>query len=172
MTVSNSVTLQGELVVQLNRTNSTKADRIVANAIVLGGTLNVTNIGDALQAADTFTLLSGPLSGGFSVVNLPPLPSSLTWNTNNLTVNGTISVAAVPRPSFSKPVLSGGSLIFSGTGGSPNGTYYVMASTNVATPTTNWTTLATNLFDGSGAFSFTNVVDPGIAQQFFLLRLP
>ncbi|MEO5802250.1 MAG: autotransporter-associated beta strand repeat-containing protein [Verrucomicrobiota bacterium] len=171
-TVSNTVTLQGEALLQLNRTNATTADKLVANSISLGGTLTVTNIGDALQSGNTFTLFTGALSGNFTTLNLPALSSGLAWNTNNLSVNGTISVFALPRPSFGSPTFSGNNLILSGTGGPANGTYYVLASTNIALPLTNWTALATNTFDGSGGFSFTNAVNPAAPQQFFTLRVP
>ena len=63
-------------------------------------------------------------------------------------------------------------IVLSGTGGAPNGTYYVLTSTNVALPLVNWTRVTTNLFDGTGGFSATNVVDLNVPQQFFLLQLP
>lgn len=170
-TVSNSVSLQGEAVFQLNRTNSPTADKLVANSISLGGTFTVTNLGEALLAGNSFTLFTGTLSGGFATVSLPPLTSGLAWNTNNLTVNGSISVVALPTPTFVSPTLSGSNLVLSGTGGPANGTYYVLASTNVAIPLNNWVKVTTNNFDGSGAFSFTNSVI-GSAQQFFTLQLP
>lgn len=172
LTVSNTVTLQGEAVMQISRTNSPTGDRLVANAINLGGTLTVTNVGEALQSGNSFTLFSGGLSGNFTNVVLPPLASGLGWNTNNLTVNGSISVVALPQPSFASPTLSGNNLILSGTGGPANGTYYVLTSTNIAIPLTNWTALVTNTFDGSGGFSFTNAVNPASPQQFFTLQVP
>ena len=171
-TISNSVTLQGEIVMQVNRTNATTADRLVANAISFGGTLTVTNLGDPLQAGDTFNLFDGAISGTFATLALPSLTGGLTWNTNNLAIDGTISVVAPPPLEFDALALVGGELILSGTGGPANGTYYVLTSTNVASPVANWTPLATNLFDGIGAFSFTNAIDPATPQRFYLLQLP
>ncbi len=167
-TVSNSVTLQGEAVFKLN---SPTADKLVANSISLGGTLTVTNLG-VLQGGETFTLFTGALTGNFTSVVLPALNGGLVWNTNNLTINGTISVEALPQPTFNSPTLSGNELVLSGTGGTPNGIYYVLTSTNIALPLANWTPLATNNFDGSGAFSYTNVVNPASSQQFFSLQTP
>lgn len=172
LTVSNTVTLQGEALMQISRTNSPNGDKIVANSINLGGTLTVTNIGEALQSGNSFTLFTGGLSGNFTSIVLPPLASGLFWETNNLTVNGIVSVAALPQPSFVSTTLSGTNLILSGTGGSPNGTYYVLTATDVTLPLTNWTALATNTFDGSGAFNFTNAVNSATPQQFFTLRIP
>lgn len=171
-TVSNTVTLLGEAVMEINRTNAQTSDRLVANTVNLGGTLIVTNVGPALQGGNTFNLFSNALSGNFSSVVLPPLDPGLAWNTNNLTVNGSINVVALPLPTFFPPTLSGNNLILSGTGGTANGIYYILTSTNVALPLTNWMALATNTFDGSGAFSFTNVVNPASPQQFFTLQTP
>ena len=60
----------------------------------------------------------------------------------------------------------------SGTGGTTNGTYYVLVSTNVALPLNQWTPVATNLFDGSGHFIFTNAVNPNSPQAFYRLQFP
>jgi autotransporter-associated beta strand protein len=172
LTVSNTVTLQGETVMELNNTNTPANDGLVANTINFGGTLTVVNVGDALLAGNSFTLFSGAFSGNFANVVLPPLTSGLLWNTNNLIVDGTISIDALPRPSFAAPTFSGNDLILSGTGGAANGTYYILASTNITVPLTNWTVLVTNTFDASGGFSFTNAVNPGSPQQFFTLKAP
>lgn len=69
----------------------------VLGTLTLGGTLTVTNTGtDALAAGDSFTLFTaGTFNGGFVNINLPALGAGLVWNTNNLAVNGTISVSNV-----------------------------------------------------------------------------
>jgi hypothetical protein len=63
-------------------------------------------------------------------------------------------------------------LILSGSGGTSNATYRVLASTNLALPITNWTALATNVFDSSGSFIFTNAISPDIPQRFYVLQVP
>ena len=55
----------------------------------------------------------------------------------------------------------------SGVGGTNSGTYYVLISSNLLVPLSRWTRIATNHFDGTGHFIFTNA-----AQQFYLLQLP
>lgn len=172
LTVSNTITLQGETVMELNNTNTPTNDRLVANTINFGGTLTVVNVGDALLAGNSFTLFSGAFSGNFANVVLPPLTSGLLWNTNNLMVDGSISIDALPRPSFASPTFSGNDLVLSGSGGPANGTYYILASPDIAVPLTNWTVLVTNTFDAAGGFSFTNTVNPGSPQQFFTLKTP
>jgi hypothetical protein len=68
--------------------------------------------------------------------------------------------------------LIGGNFVLIGTGGSSNGTYFVLTSTNIGLPLSNWTRLFTNQFDGSGNFNFTNVPGTNTPQAFYLLQLP
>ena len=75
-------------------------------------------------------------------------------------------------PVFGGINLAGGNLVFSGTGGVSNATFYLLGSTNLDTPLTNWTRLLTNQFDGSGNFNITNVLDTNAPQDFYLLEAP
>ena len=59
-------------------------------------------------------------------------------------------------PIFTGLVISGDNIIFTGTNGPPGGNYYVLTSTNLLAPGTNWSRIATNSFDSNGSFSFTN----------------
>ena len=62
-----------------------------------GGTLTVTNRGQALQAGDCFTLFAATnYTGSFAVTNLPSLGAGLAWNTSTLAQNGSICVVALP----------------------------------------------------------------------------
>jgi len=54
----------------------------------------------------------------------------------------------------------------------PNWTYYLLASTNLSLSVSQWTVVATNTFDGSGNFNFTNPVDVNNLQQFYMLKFP
>jgi hypothetical protein len=69
-------------------------------------------------------------------------------------------------------VVAGGYLVFSGTGGSAGGGYYVLASTNVTAWMTNWLSVATNTFACDGSFSVTTVLDPAKGRQFFRIQVP
>ncbi|HTX20940.1 MAG TPA: hypothetical protein VMD27_03620, partial [Candidatus Aquilonibacter sp.] len=64
----------------------------------------------------------------------------------------------------------GNQLVLSGAGGKPNGTYYVLGSTNLALPLADWTAIATNAFDASGNFNLTNPMDANQPQWFYLLQ--
>ena len=63
-------------------------------------------------------------------------------------------------------------LIMSGSGGTTNGAYHVLVSTNMALPLSQWTPVATNMFDGTGHFIFTNAINPNSPQAFYLLQIP
>jgi hypothetical protein len=86
----------------------------------------------------------------------------------------TIKYAGVPPPPpvITNTVLAGTNLVFSGEGGSAGGTYYVVASTNVADPGTYWVRRATNLFGIRGAFSVTNTVSPAKPREYFRILIP
>lgn len=145
----------------------------VTGPLTYGGALTVAKLGPtALAAGHNFRLFSASsYSGAFATINLPPLDAGLTW-TNKLLVDGSIEVIVAPQPGFANITLSGTNVVISGTNGSPNEPYAVLAATNVALPVTNWVSLATNQFDATGHFSFTNSIVPGIPQRFFRLRTP
>jgi hypothetical protein len=69
-------------------------------------------------------------------------------------------------------IAGGGSLVISGSGGASNGIYYVLASTNLAVPASQWICVATNQFDGASRFVFTNTPETNLPQRFYLLQLP
>jgi fibronectin-binding autotransporter adhesin len=170
LTVTNSISLNGTTIIGLNRTNSPKNGRLVATNISYGGTLTVTNGGPALLSGDTFVLFSGALSGSFSATNLPALAQGLSWVTTNLNVNGTVSiVGTLIPPHITSFTASGGTSTISGTGGLPNGSYYVLSSTNVALPLAQWTRLATNSFLADGSFSYTDAAATN-ATRFYLVQ--
>ncbi len=85
ITISNTLTLAGNVQFNLNRTNAPTANNVAGlTALTLGGTLTVTNVGSVLQAGDGFTLFSTPASGGsFAVTNLPVLGAGQNWWTTN-----------------------------------------------------------------------------------------
>jgi hypothetical protein len=81
-------------------------------------------------------------------------------------------VTELDPPAFGGASINGNEFIVNGTGGFAGGTYYVLTSTNVALPRALWTFIATNQFDANGNFSFTNELNSGDAENFYLLQLP
>jgi autotransporter-associated beta strand protein len=176
LTVTNVLTLEGSSTVNLNLNTaaSPNSDRIVAgNSIVNNGaTLIVNNNGPAMQTGQTFTLFSSPVANNtFSSITLPPLTGSQYWNTSNLALDGTISVA-VPAPlSFSGITTSGSDILLNAQGGTPGGAVTVLTSTNLTLPLAQWTTVTTGNFDGNGNFNYTvsGALTSGLKQQFYQL---
>lgn len=80
--------------------------------------------------------------------------------------------AAPKRPVVTSLAIKGANAVFVGTNGLANGTFYVLTATNLTLPRSSWTRIATNAFDGSGNFNFTNPVTAGSPQSFYILQLP
>ncbi|HZT24040.1 MAG TPA: PEP-CTERM sorting domain-containing protein [Verrucomicrobiae bacterium] len=87
-------------ILDIDREATQKADLISASGtITFAGTLQVNNLGAALQAGDVFDLFqASAYSGTFSNFDLPTLDPGLTWDVSQLDVTGTIAVAPVPEP--------------------------------------------------------------------------
>jgi autotransporter-associated beta strand protein len=172
------ITFSGTVNMDINRALAVNSDRIINSNGTnnFGGTLNVNNLGAALQAGDTFTLFTGlAYNGAFTTVNLPTLTGGLTWN-NTLAVNGKITVVGavvaptVPPAITNFSLLNGTNVVLNGTNGQAGATYYLLSTTNVAAPIVQWKTVATNLGAGN-AFSFTgtNAVNPALGKQYYML---
>ena len=67
---------------------------------------------------------------------------------------------------------SGTNLIFSGNGGPAGGTNYLVATTNVAPASAQWSRVATNEFDLTGSYAITNAIPAELPQNFYRVRLP
>lgn len=179
ITFSNNLTLAGTTVLKINNTNSPNADMIaVLGTLARGGTLIVTNTGDTLVAGNSFTNFSMAGSGGsFSTTNLPALTDGLVWDTSLLNSQGIIMVVSSGPGIFTNKTgiisfsLNGANIVLTGTNGQAGDAYYLLQSTNVALPLSQWMVAATNVLNAGGNFTFTgtNVVIPGSQQQFFIL---
>jgi hypothetical protein len=178
LTVNNTVTFNfdGTAEFEINRTNAQNASLLSApgQSITCGGTLTVNNIGPtSLQAGDTFTLFNGALSGTFSATNLPALPSpNMFWDTSLLASQGIIKVGSsvVPQPVITSISVSGTTLTIAATNGLAGEQFILLGSTNLLLPVSQWTPVLTNNFNGSGDLNLsTNVINPGIPQEFYLL---
>ena len=149
--------------------------KITATNVVYSGILTVSSKNLILASGQSYKLFDAPTySGAFITVNLPSLSSNLTW-TNTLSANGSVAVQSVPTwqsVQFGTMTYSSSQMVLSGSGGTPNGAYLVLTTTNVGLPTASWTVAATNHFDASGNFAFTNAISSAIPQRFFILQAP
>ncbi len=168
LTVTNTVTLGGVALMQVNRNNAPTSDKLAAHAIQLGGKLSVLNVGPRLQVGDTFDLFDGTLTGSFATYYL----SYYTWNTSQLAPggNGTITVTGLlplPTTTFT---ASPTNIVLHTSGGIAGGPLALVTSTNLAAALNTWTTVTNDVFDGSGNYSYTVPINSGIAQQFYLIE--
>ena len=164
--MTGTATLNGALVMQLNRTNAITAAKLTAASLVNASALTVTNVGPALQGGDTFQLFSAGVTG-FTVTNLPALTAGRYW-TNALALNGTIAVVSTVN-SNRPPLLAS----FNGTilalSWPTNAGWTLQQQTNSLT-----TGLGSNWVDvpGSTAITSTNItVDPAKPTVFYRLKL-
>ncbi len=174
LVISNSLTLAGQAVLALNRTNAQTAAKISGiTTVTYGGTLIATNVGSALQAGDTFTLFqAATYAGSFTTVVLPALGSGLVWDTSQLGVNGSVSVIsslAITMTPATTNLVYGNSvaLTANATGASPlayqwydNGTNLISGATNSTLTLTipsvsasgNYTVIVTNVYGSASKF--------------------
>ncbi len=168
LTVSNTATLNGVTAFEIGGGAN---NLLNATNIQYGGTLSLSFTAGTLVGGNSFKLFNAAhYSGAFATI-VPATPGAgLTWDTSQLTVSGTIRVAAPPE--FSSISVSGTTLTLSGSGGTINGSYHVFSSTNAAAKLSTWTSVGTGSFDNTGHFNFTGTVNPAEKQRFYILVEP
>ena len=155
---------------------------LAATNLVASGASNVINIASLPSLGSTpaqFQLItySGSIGGaGYNFV-LGSLPSGGPvyggYLSNNIASKSVdlVAVQFPPNgPQFSSLKLAGTNLVCSGTNGVANWPYAVLDSTNLSLPLSQWHSIATNVFDSSGNFIFTNGINPGANVQFLSLQ--
>ena len=111
-----------------------------------------------LQLVSSSDLLNAGTNAGFAFTGTTPDLGAFEHGIN-------------PPPTLTM-MQTGGSLIFTGSNGPAGGTNYLVATTNLALPLTAWALVATNTFDLTGNYTFTNVMPAGVPQRFHRLQLP
>lgn len=134
------------------------------NALAAGSYLLLTNTS---IAGISGTFASTPVIGGAGLTG--GATATVVTTANSVTLQ--VSVSSGP-PVITSTVLNGSNLIISGTNtsGSAGGNYYVRATTNLTTSITNWPRISTNTYGVGGAFSVTNLVVPGIPENFYRIE--
>jgi fibronectin-binding autotransporter adhesin len=146
----------------------TNSDQIfVTGDLTLGGTLNISNAGGFGPGTYTLFTYGGALSVGTLTIGTTPASYTYTIDTS---IQGQVNLI-VSLPQFGNISVTPNGLVMSGSGGTPNASYYLLSSTNLALPLTNWTCLLTNQFDAGGNFNFTNAMNTNTPQQFYILQL-
>jgi autotransporter-associated beta strand protein len=171
-----TLTFTGDLTLNDNTILSfglgTNSDSVaVGGDLFLTGKLQVSNAGGFGPGTYTLFTCAGTLTyDNFTLASAPP-GFNYSINTNTPGVVSLVVTLPAP-PSINNIAIIGGNLVLSGSGGPSNATFYVLNSTNLTTPLSNWTPFLTNQFDVSGNFNLTNPVDLTAPQSFYLLQLP
>ncbi|HUA65619.1 MAG TPA: autotransporter-associated beta strand repeat-containing protein [Alphaproteobacteria bacterium] len=171
LTVSGNATLGGSALFKLN--NTTNDVLSVGGTLTYGGILTLTNISATpLAGGQTFKLFNAAsYSGAFASISPATPGAGMTWNTNNLKVNGTISIVSTAPPRITSIAVHGTTLTIVATNAPANAQYVLMESTNVTKPLP-WTPVFTNNFNSLGALNLsTNVINPNIPYEYYILQV-
>ena len=68
--------------------------------------------------------------------------------------------------------LLGSNVVISGANWPTGAMYYVLTSTNVSLPLTNWSQVGTGFVDGAGNLGFTNRIELVDRYRFFVIQVP
>ena len=174
LTSSGAASLSGAVVMKIDPDASPTSDKFAAPGITVnsGATLTVTDIGSTnFVAGDTFKLFSTAITGAFTAVTLPALPTPDLYWTNKLAVDGSIAVttAGAVNPNSTNITFStsGGTLTLSWPQDHTGWT--LQAQTNAP-----GIGLGTNWFDISGSAATNSVSFPIISTNgsvFYRLKL-
>jgi hypothetical protein len=166
--------------------NTTSLFAVLTNDTILSaaieGTLTVTAVTttngsaavDGTGTNITFTPdtdFTGTLTIGYTATDTAGYSSNgvVTVTVTNIPAATTI-IPTIP-PAITGFSIVNGNVVITGTNAQATGIYYLLTSTNVALPLSQWVTVATNEVDTDNNFTFTgtNVVTPGGQQQFYIL---
>jgi hypothetical protein len=83
------------------------------------------------------------------------------------------TLVPLPAPVITGITVAGSQVTLTGTNGIAVNNYVVLASTNIATPLSQWLTLSTNFLNNTGPFTFVvpNAAGPSFPRRFFTLLL-
>jgi fibronectin-binding autotransporter adhesin len=172
LTVNGTIALSGNTIMDLDPADGTNDVLKSDSTITYGGTLSLTNLSGPLTNGSSFKLFSASgYLGSFANITPATPGSGQAWDTSALRTAGTIKVVGTTPPTIGSIAVVGTNIVMSGSNGVASNPYYVLASTNVTLPPSNWSRIATNTFDGNGRFAFTNSLIPHMPQRFYRLEL-
>jgi autotransporter-associated beta strand protein len=178
LTVSGHVSLNGLLLMELDRTNAPfNSDRLLSSGgtITYGGSLLVTNIGPALQVDDTFQLFPAGVTGfgaNITLATTDATGNTYTWQ-NNVATLGSVKVLSVtpptppvnPTPTNIVVSVSGGNLNLSWPASHTGWSLQAQTNTLGVGLATNWTTLG---YENTNAVSIPiDAANPTVFYRLF-----
>ena len=148
-----------EIVSAVLATNSTVS---IATGAVLHLDFSTTNIVNAI-------VLNG-VAQPSGIYNSNTTPAYIT-GPGSLIIPSTGPGTFTSTPSITSFTMNEMNIVISGANGQAGDAYYLLESTNLSLPVSQWKVVATNVLGANGTFTFsgTNVVTPGSPQQFYIL---
>jgi uncharacterized repeat protein (TIGR03803 family) len=137
------------------------------------GTTFATNyFTNTLWTASRFTINSNGVFQAGMVTTNTPVTITGYYNYNGGQYSNQITISVVKPPSLS---LAGYGLLPNrqfefAVSGLPGSNYVIETATNLATPATNWTPLATNVAGTNGLWLFTDSTATNLVQRFYRAR--
>jgi hypothetical protein len=162
---------------QLDVNGGANVTNLVATSITPGGTTTL-QIGSlsGVTAGVTYPLISYTGADPYANLNLAPLPAGYTGTLVDDTADSLVGlkltvVPPPPQPAYITSIgISGTTLTLTATNGADSGSFVLLGATNLSEPLSQWTPILTNNFNGSGNLNLsTNVINPAVPQQFYIL---
>jgi autotransporter-associated beta strand protein len=167
LTITNDLGLNNATVLQFDL--GMVSDQVaVTGDLTLGGILSISAATGFGPGTYTLFTYGGTLSVGTITLGTAPSGYGYTIDTS---VQGAVNLI-VSLPQFGNIIATPNGMVMGGSGGPANGNYYLLSSSNLALPLANWPRVATNQFDATGSFTFTNALNPNSGQWFYRLQLP
>lgn len=133
--------------------------RFTNNSLYFEGTMDEARIHSGIESSNWIWASWMTVQQNSSLASYSAITSTVTNPPAPITIN--VKFTGSPGAA---------SLTLSGSGGQASGTYYIIGTTNLALPVTQWTVLSTNSFDGSGNFNISVPVSPSKPQQYLRIK--
>jgi len=168
---TNSITVDNGAALETSYNLNTPTANLTLNGQMFlhnSDTFRSVTIGSYQVPAGTYTYAQWAASfpGNFPATWTKQRDSAVSSASGSITVLTGPSIGSVSN----SVAVSGSNLVISGTGGLPNGKFYVLSSANLAVPKTSWAKSGPFPFDGVGAYSVNAAITNNPAQQFFMLQ--
>jgi len=168
LTISNSLTLSGVAVMELNATARTNDVVRGLASVTYGGTLVLSNLSGSIGPSNAFKLFNANSYQGAFAALTPAIPGpGLAWNTNTLAIDGTVRVVSTSPVTMSNSRLGD---LFSFSWPADHIGWRLQGQTNAITVglSNNWFNIPSSVV--TNRITFT--LDPTIGCAFYRLIFP
>lgn len=150
------------------------------NLNITGATLAIDVAGSTPLGAGTYTLIqqaSGSMNDShtnFTLSGAGLVPGgTATLNLSGGSLNLVVTITSVPSPYINSVVNDGGGVLtLSGANGPANSSFYILTSTNLALPLSQWITNGSGSFTGTGSFSVSITNTNNVSPSYYSVSIP